>query len=161
VCDATKRWRADGEAFGSGYERTVGDGDEDVPALDTAPIEQLLLARARAKQARDFGKADALRGELRAAHSVIVDDQRRAWRRVRLYGDYYRVGPRVGKAEPKIGKLLTTLSQAASGERAALLEELGAMGVQVDEGRGTWRRPRRTPEELAAAAALRGEAESK
>mmetsp|Transcript_16624 Transcript_16624/g.55921 ORF Transcript_16624/g.55921 Transcript_16624/m.55921 type:complete len:107 (+) Transcript_16624:679-999(+) len=75
VCDATKRWRADGEAFGSGYERTVGDGDEDVPALDTAPIEQLLIARARAKQARDFGKADALRGEYRAAATLQRRDR--------------------------------------------------------------------------------------
>ena len=44
-------------------------------ALDTAPIEQLLIARARAKQARDFGKADALRGEYRAAATLQRRDR--------------------------------------------------------------------------------------
>ena len=177
VCDETKQWRADGLPFESAlaaakeaaaaadeYVRGPGDGDADAPDLDTSLIMSLLTARLTAKRRRDFARADAITATMRAEHSVVVDDRRKAWRVVRLYGEYHRVGGKVGKAEPKIGALLTKLTAcrqpwwseepgAAEAEADSILSELAAMGVQVDERSKTWKRPRRTNEEMAAAKA--------
>ena len=177
VCDETMLWRADGLPFESAlaaaneaaaaaneYVRGPGDGDVDAPDLDTSPILELITARLTAKRRRDFARADALTATLRTEHSVVVDDRRKAWRVVRLYGEYHRVGGKVGKAEPKIGTLLTKLTAcrqpwwseepgAAVVEADSILRELAAMGVQVDERSKTWKRPRRTDEEMASAKA--------
>jgi len=159
VCDRRKQWRADGERFDSEsqnmYTRVPGDGDAEMPELDVAPIDALLALRTAAKRGRDFDAADAAAEALREAHSVIVDDQRKTWRVVKLYGGFYRVGSKVGIAEAKIGSILTRRSDRLQAhgegdeEAAQLTAELTAMGVQLDERRGTWQRPKRSPEEMA------------
>ena len=58
---------------GHGYAR-----DDDGAPLDDA-VDELLLARVRAKRSRDFDEADRLRGVLRDEHRVFVDDQRRTY----------------------------------------------------------------------------------
>lgn len=160
VCDKTKKWRADGVKFegelSSAYERIAGDGDADSLDLDPAPILALIAARAAAKGQRDFSEADALAQTLRSKYRVVVDDRRKKWRVVRFYGDYFRIGPKVGKAEPKIGELLARRTERlrehgeADEEATRIVGELAAMGVQLDERSKTWKRPRRSDEEMAA-----------
>ena len=161
VCDETKQWRADGVPFESAlvaaaeYQRVAGDGDDNLSELDEAAILSLLAGRLAAKRRRDFSTADDIAASLRRDHSVIVDDQRRAWRVVRFYGDYHRVGTKVGRAEPKIGELLTELSVRrrehgdADVQVASVSEQLASMGVLLDEERKTWKRPKRTEEQMA------------
>ena len=55
------------------------EGDLTTPT-DEAQIERILADRIQAKLKRNFEEADALRDELRDAHSVEVFDKRRAWR---------------------------------------------------------------------------------
>lgn len=161
ICDETKQWRADGLPFGQGegaecsYERIPGDGDAETTGLDVAAIVSLLASRTAAKRRRDFVTADAAAEALRTEHSVVVDDKRKSWRLVKLYGGLYRIGSKVGQAEAKIGRLLSRRSERLEShgegdeEAIRLGEELKLMGVQVDDRRGTWKRPKRSQEEMA------------
>ena len=64
------------------------EGDLDAP-VDEPTIERILADRMQAKLKRDFAEADALRDELRDAHSVEIFDKRRTWR---LIGSKKRTG---------------------------------------------------------------------
>ena len=60
----------------SGYRRAADDCERDV---DEAKVHSLLERRARAKAARDFTTADAMREELRAM-GIDVFDKDKVWR---------------------------------------------------------------------------------
>lgn len=160
LCDQLKRWRGDGLCtFTSDYARIPGDGDDDFDDKAVAAVVMLLEERTAAKRLRNYLRADEVAWELRTVHSVIVDDARRSWRAVKQSGGFYRVGPKVGKAEAKIRKLLQALGAArqegdstAGAQAAAVTRTLSGMGVQLNEQQMTWRRPLRTREELEAAA---------
>eukprot|EP00316_Scyphosphaera_apsteinii_P021232 CAMPEP_0119310642 /NCGR_PEP_ID=MMETSP1333-20130426/19687_1 /TAXON_ID=418940 /ORGANISM="Scyphosphaera apsteinii, Strain RCC1455" /LENGTH=363 /DNA_ID=CAMNT_0007314861 /DNA_START=124 /DNA_END=1215 /DNA_ORIENTATION=- len=165
LCDVVKRWRGDGLCtFTSDYARIAGDGDDEFDDKAAVAVLVLLEERTNAKRRQNYLRADEIARELRTVHSVVVDDARRSWRVVKQSGGFYRVGPKVGKAEAKIIKLLQALGTAgqegdsvAGANAAAVTRTLSRMGVQLNEQQMTWRRPLRTREELEAAASRKAQ----
>ncbi|KAL3932409.1 MAG: hypothetical protein SGPRY_000717 [Prymnesium sp.] len=157
VCDTTKCWRADGKLFevpselALEYARVPGDGDSD--EVDETEILSLIAARLAAKKQRDYGRSDRIAEQLKESHSVLIDDKRRTWRVVQFSGGYVRVGPTVGKALDKICKLVAQRSArieshgVGDAQAVRLMGQLEEMGVEVDDQRKNWKRPRRTLEQ--------------
>lgn len=146
VDDTSKEWRADAPV--GGWRRSPGDGDSALP-VNPGRIMRLIADRDEAKRTRQFSTADYIRKQLRDKHSVIVDDKRRTWKVVRHYGGYYRAGPPVDKAMPRIAGLLrkygSALRRGKEGEEeaAATQARLADLGVRMNHEYKTWTRPKR------------------
>ncbi|KOO31834.1 hypothetical protein Ctob_011208 [Chrysochromulina tobinii] len=143
VNDKLRAWRADGGVFPT-HLRVEGDGDAEFP-VDEAAVLERLVARALARKDGDFEAADTIKEELLNKLHVALDDKAGTWRVVRLYGGYYRVGPRVDEFTEKIVAEKLEKRNALRADRNydeadVLHAELTAMGISLDTRSRTWRK---------------------
>ena len=140
--------------------RFVRDPDDDAE-VNAELVQSLIAERAELRAAREYQEADKIRERLRELN-VYVSDRERWWRvdaaaltrRSRQRPDelpnghdYERVdGDEAELSEEQLQEIHAILSERLTAklernfERAdELLEKLGAIGVQVNDGRKAWR----------------------
>jgi len=133
---ASSAQRPAGKPMSRTYTR---EGDLTTPA-DEAQIERILADRIQAKLKRDYEEADALRDELRVAHSVEVFDKRRAWR---LIGSRKRK-PRSAPEQPRLTAELPPklVEWGCDAELWAKIHSKGALLKLVSSGNEEYARRR-------------------
>ena len=158
-------------ATNHGYTReAVGDGSDAVLSTDEqATLDALLLERVNAKRTRDFGRADALRAQMRDA-GVTIEDQTLRYRvtvrpqplprgpALTTHHGYTRVTVHDGSIDPTLVDPIVSAEDQAILDRLltdrlnakrtrdfatadALRSQLEAAGVTVDDASQTYRIP--------------------
>ena len=112
VSDDARSWRADGRSFVYRYTQEPGAHRCDAAAA-AAEAEALIGTRGQAKQARDYGLADAHLDDLLDL-GVVIDDTRRCWRFVELTGEG-RTGPGVARRASERAAGRSGAGRAATG----------------------------------------------